>query len=145
MSKKRESYRFGRVCVARMTIRGKTLKLYLALNAKDYEDTKYKVEDASDVKSFADTPLVIKIKNPRRLKYALELIDTAMESVGTVKKQKADETDYAAELPFENTEELYEKGLIVDVHVQGNSFIAQHFAASAHKATDEAAADEDEE
>ena len=34
---------------------------------------------------------------------------------------------------------------IVDVHVQGNSFIAQHFAASAHKATDEAAADEDEE
>ncbi len=145
MSKKRESYRFGRVCVARMTIRGKTLKLYLALNAKDYEDTKYKVEDASEVKSFADTPLVIKIKNPRRLKYALELIDVAMESVGTVKKQKADETDYAAELPFENTEELYEKGLIVDVHVQGNSFIAQHFAASAHKATDEAAADEDEE
>ncbi|MDE7329262.1 MAG: hypothetical protein K2N57_05920 [Clostridia bacterium] len=142
MSKNRESYRFGRICVARMSIRGKTLKLYLALNATDYEDTKYKVEDASSVKSYADTPLLYKIKNTRRLNYAKDLIDVMMTNLGVSKKRESDEKDYAADLPYESTEELLEEGLIVNRFVSGNSFIAQHFK---HKEVDpemEAAADE---
>lgn len=145
MSKKRESFRFGRVCVARMAIRGKTLRLCLALNAADYEDTKYKVEDVSDVKSLVDTPLLIKIKNNRRVKYAKELIDVAMVKVGALINLGADETDYVAELPYEETEALYERGLIVDRHVEGNSFLAQHFAPSNRNKVSEAAADEDED
>lgn len=143
MSKSRESYRFGRTCVARMSIRGKTLKLYLALDANDYVDSKYTVEDASDVKSVADTPLLIKIKNPRRLKHAMELIDAAMANVGAIKRLNADETDYTAEIPFEETDDLYDKGLITNVHVDGNSFFAQRIAA--RKAASEAAADEDDD
>lgn len=143
MSKARESYRFGRTCVARMSIRGKTLKLYLALDAKDYLESKYTIEDASSVKSVADTPLLIKIKNNRRLKHALELIDVAMANVGTYKRLNTDETDYVADLPFEDTEELFEQGLIVNVHVSGNSFFGQRMAA--RQANSEAAADEDEE
>lgn len=143
MSKARESYRFGRTCVARMSIRGKTLKLYLALDAKDYLESKYTIEDASSVKSVADTPLLIKIKNNRRLKHALELIDVAMANVGTYKRLNAGETDYVADLPFEDTEELFEQGLIVNVHVSGNSFFGQRMAA--RQANSEAAADEDEE
>mgnify|MGYP001121390519 CR=1 FL=1 len=144
MSKQRETFRFGRVCVARMAIRGKTLKLYLALRAADYEETKYKVEDVSDIKSYVDTPLLTKIKNNRRMKYALDLIDAAMAQVGAAPKREAASTDYVAELPFENTEDLYEKGLIVNRHVSGNSFLAQRFAAHAQTDAAEAAADEDE-
>lgn len=144
MSKQRETFRFGRVCVARMAIRGKTLKLYLALRAADYEETKYKVEDVSDIKSYVDTPLLTKIKNNRRMKYALDLIDAAMAQVGAAPKREAVSTDYVAELPFENTEDLYEKGLIVNRHISGNSFLAQRFAAHAQTDAAEAAADEDE-
>ncbi|MDE5755894.1 MAG: hypothetical protein K2I23_02260, partial [Clostridia bacterium] len=146
MSKKRESFRFGRECVARMSIRGKTLKLYLALDPNDYVDTKYIVEDASDVKSYADTPLVMKIKNPRRLKYALELIDVVMAKYGVKLKRDLMETDYVSDLPFESTEDLMEKGLVVNVHVKSNSFMGQRLAMRAklaEAAADEAAADED--
>ncbi|MDE6361630.1 MAG: hypothetical protein K2L53_01485, partial [Clostridia bacterium] len=145
MSKKRESFRFGRECIARMSIRGKTLKLYLALNPQDYVDTKYKFEDVSDVKSYADTPFMMKIKNPRRLKYAMELIDVVMDNVGATLKRDLHETDYVADLPFESTEELMEKGLVVNVHVKGNSFVAQHFSFKAkdEDAEDEVASDED--
>ncbi|MDE5911809.1 MAG: hypothetical protein K2H24_05690, partial [Clostridia bacterium] len=145
MSKKRESFRFGRDCVARMSIRGKTLKLYLALNPQDYVDSKYKFEDVSDVKSYADTPFMMKIKNPRRLKYALELIDVVMDNVGASLKRDLHETDYVADLPFESTEELMEKGLVVNVHVKSNSFVAQHFSFKAkdEDAEDEVASDED--
>ena len=145
MSKKRESFRFGRVCVARMAIRGKTLRLYLALNPQDYVDTKYKFEDVSDVKSYADTPFMMKIKNPRRLKYAMELIDVVMDNVGATLKRDLHETDYVADLSFESIEELMEKGLVVNVHVKGNSFVAQHFSFKAkdEDAEDEVASDED--
>lgn len=106
-------------------------------------ESKYTIEDASSVKSVADTPLLIKIKNNRRLKHALELIDVAMANVGTYKRLNTDETDYVADLPFEDTEELFEQGLIVNVHVSGNSFFGQRMAA--RQANSEAAADEDEE
>lgn len=144
MSKARESFRFGRTCVARMSIRGKTLKLYLALDPNEYVDTKYKFEDASDVKYAVDTPFLMKIKNPRRLKYALELIDEVMANVGTTPKRAIDELDYASDLPFESTEDLMEKGLVVNVHVKSNSFMGQRLAMRAKLAEDEAAADEDD-
>lgn len=150
MSRKRETYRFGRTCVARMSIRGKTLKLYLALNAADYDDTKYKVEDASDIKSVEDTPLMYKIKNDRRLDYAMELIATAMAGVGAVKKREKYiiAHDYAADMPYEDDDSLEKRGLIVKKHVKGTSFIAQRIAESARRraeAMGEAAADLDDE
>ncbi|MDE5655181.1 MAG: hypothetical protein K2I46_06180 [Clostridia bacterium] len=143
LSKKRETYRFGRVCVARMAIRGKTLRLYLALNPADYVDTKYIVEDFSHVKSVADTPLAIKLKNPRRLKYAMELIDATMVNMGVVHKRDIIDTDYTSDLAYESTEELMEKGLVTNVHVKGNSFVAQHFSFKEKDAEDEVASDED--
>lgn len=145
MSKKRETFRFGRLCVARMAIRGKTLRLYLALNPADYADSKYIFEDFSEVKSVADTPFAIKLKNPRRLKYALELIDSVMVNMGVILKRDIIDTDYASDLAYESTEDLMEKGLITNVHVKGNSFVAQHFTFKAKEVEDEVAADEDGE
>ncbi len=106
---KRESFRFGRQCVARLGVRGKTLCLYLATDAAFYEDTKYKVEDVSDVVANVDTPCMYRIKNDRRMGYAKQLIDHVMATFGSEQKLRVPMDYY---VPYEDTETLIERGLI---------------------------------
>lgn len=70
---KLESFFVKNKCVAKLSIRGKTLCLYLAVNPSKYNDTKFKVEDVSETKSFANTPCMYRIKRPRRVKYAKQM------------------------------------------------------------------------
>ncbi len=116
MSWKKESYRFGRDPVAIMTFRGKTLCLLLPLDPKDYAESKYKVEDVSDLSSAEDTPCLYRIKNDRRAKYAKELIAAVMEKLGGERVER-DSVDYY--LPYEGVVELIEKGLIKRQIVRG--------------------------
>ena len=111
---KRETYRVGRKSVVRMSIRGKTLCLHFALSAKDYEDTKYKVEDVSDVASNEDTPCLYRIKNDRRMRYAKDLIATVMQAAGR-EKGIVTSADYAAQYPYENIEPLVLRGLAKEI------------------------------
>lgn len=110
MSWKRESYRYGREPVVRMAFRGKTLCLYFPLNANDYVDSKYKVEEVVDNATYADTPCMYRIKNARRAKYAKELIDAVLARFGDVKRIERDSVDYY--MPYEGVVELIDKGLI---------------------------------
>ncbi|MDE6614566.1 MAG: hypothetical protein K2K24_03555, partial [Clostridia bacterium] len=109
MSWKRESYRFGRQCVARFTIRGKTLCLQLALDPNNYIDTKYKVEDISHIASSADTPCLYRIKNERRVGYAKDLIGEIMQGLGA-KRIDREEVDYFQ--PYDTTASLIERQLV---------------------------------
>lgn len=109
MSWKRESYRFGRQCVARFTIRGKTLCLQLALDPNNYIDTKYKVEDISHIASSADTPCLYRIKNERRVGYAKDLIGEIMQGLGA-KRIDREEVDYFQ--PYDTTANLIERQLV---------------------------------
>ncbi len=109
LSWRRESYHIGRKVVARMSIRGKTLCLYLPLDAKEYEESKYKVEDISKISYYEDTPCLYRISNERRLTYAIELIGEVMKRMGVEKGPTLDEDYY---LPYEGIVELIEKGLI---------------------------------
>ena len=109
MSWKRETFRIGGDVVARLAFRGETLCVYLPLDPNDYADTKYKTEDASDSVAYADTPLLYRLKNPRRFKYAAQLIDEVMA------KRGAQQTDREAQdyyLPYEGLMELIKKGLV---------------------------------
>ena len=63
----------GRTILAKMVIRGKTLRLYLALDSSDIAK-KYHATAVSS-KKFSATPCYIKIKSERGLKFALELVD----------------------------------------------------------------------
>ncbi|MDE6275939.1 MAG: hypothetical protein K2M75_05305, partial [Clostridia bacterium] len=112
MSWKRESYRFGRVCVARFVIRGKTLCIQLPLDPTKFEDTKYKVEDISHIMSSADTPCLYRIKNERRLGYAKDLIAEVMAGMGTQKTER-EYVDYYQ--PYDTTLNLIERGLVKKV------------------------------
>ena len=79
VSQKGVSYRLGRDLVGKITVRGKTLRLNLALETKDFEESRYFQKDMRDVKSYQDVPFMVKVKSNRGLKRALELIDALIE------------------------------------------------------------------
>ena len=111
ISFKHESFKFGKNCLAKLKYRGKTLCLYLALDPKSYENTKYKVEDMSDVLNSSDVPTMYRIHLPRRVNYAKELIRDIMNKFG-IEKTEVEPINYSINYPHQTNEELIEKGLI---------------------------------
>lgn len=114
ISWKWESFRMGKKTLAKLRLRGKTLSLCLALNAEDYNDSKYKVESLAEIKTYADTPCMYRIKNDRRLKYGEELIAVLMKQNGILQRP-LEEIDYSEKYPYETTEELIERNLIKEL------------------------------
>ncbi len=70
-----DNFFFGRKSIVKLTVRGKTLCMYIALTPSEFIDTKYSPKDVSDVKKYEDTPMLVKIKSVRGVKFAKELID----------------------------------------------------------------------
>lgn len=135
MTKKREVFRFGKDVIARISLRSKTLRLYLALEFKDYKDGKFLVEDASQVKAVEDTPVLYRIANERRSRFAKELIDDMLVKLGAEREEKA-AVDYASELPYKTDEELFHQGLIVVRNVAGASVANKQDSAESQVAAD---------
>lgn len=75
ISQKGDSFRLHRKLYVRITIAGKTLKLYMALNPKDYENTTIPFKDASDVKKYEEIPFVFKAKSDLSIRRAKRLIE----------------------------------------------------------------------
>jgi NifU-like protein involved in Fe-S cluster formation len=71
----------------KITIAGKGLKLYMALNPEDYKDGPIPVDDASDKKMYKQIPLVFKVKSELSLKRAKKLIDDLMAKKGLPQKE----------------------------------------------------------
>lgn len=111
-----EAFRLGRGPVAKLVVRGKTLRLYLALDPAPYEGSKFLVEDASEHAKFEKTPLLYRIKNDRRCRYAKELIAAAVASAGGVRGEDCAE-DFS-QIPFEDTKALIDRGLVRIVEVR---------------------------
>lgn len=109
MSWKRETFKIGKEVVAKISFRGKTMCLYLPLNAADFAESKYHVEDVSDTPSNVDTPVMYRMKNSRRVKYAADLIAMVMDNFGLVRVERIAEDYY---LPYEGIVELINKGLV---------------------------------
>ena len=108
VSWRHESFRYGRPSVAKFVIRGKTLCLCLALNPADYAESKYIVDDMSRYVKFAGTPLLYRIKNDRRCRYAKELIAKLFDGAERAEREEED----FSRIPYEETQALVEKGLI---------------------------------
>ncbi len=76
-----DSFSYKREKIAIMTIRGNTLSLYLKLDLNSLGEPKYKLIDESHKKSYEDTPIMLKIRGSRTLKYAKELINLICEDL----------------------------------------------------------------
>lgn len=98
VSMKGVSYRLGRELVAKLTVRGKTLRLHLALDVNKFEQKVYFQKDLSDVKSYVEVPFAVKVKSDRGLKNALKLLDALMVEKAIEKKARFNQVDSIAEL-----------------------------------------------
>lgn len=130
----------GRNYVLKFAVRGKTLCVYLPLNADDYTNSKYKVEKVES-KKYEDVPCLYRIKNDRRLGYAKELIALVAANYGLEKGGEHNEV--YSDLPYEPNKPLVERGLIKELKskVQDQKVIEKYESISASKA-DEVMSDE---
>lgn len=112
VSWKCETFRKGRKTLAKLRLRGKTPSVAFALDPNNYAETEYRVESLAEIKAYATTPCLYRIKSNRRLAYAKELIEELATQNGLVEKNTLANTDYAAQYPYEETDALIQRKLI---------------------------------
>ncbi len=106
------SFYIGRKVVSKFSIRGKTLYLYLALDPKDFLNSKYFVIDESAVKRYEAVPLGMKVKSGRGVKFGKELIEILMQQSGAARSEGKVECVKLSDYPYDTTINLLERGLI---------------------------------
>lgn len=102
-----EKFYIGRDNVATLTIRGKQLCLYLAVDAGEYSD-RFPVKNSTSKMYNEVTPCLFKIRNANSIKQAKELIALMMSDYG-VMYLTSKHSVYA--LPYEDDDALVAKGL----------------------------------
>ncbi len=98
VSTKGVSYRLGRELVAKLTIRGKTMKLHLALDVTKFEENIYFQKDMSDVKAYEEVPFTVKVRSDRGMKNASKLIDALVEAKGIEYKTRFNQVDSISQI-----------------------------------------------
>lgn len=106
------SFYIGRKAVSKFSIRGKTLYLYLALDPKEFLNTKYFIIDESAVKRYEAVPLGMKVKSGRGVKFGKELIEILMQKLGAARSEGKIESVKLYDYPYDTTKNLLERGLI---------------------------------
>lgn len=109
-----ESFNRGRVKLAKLNVRGKTLVMYIAIDPASLADTKYHVRDMSEKAKYAAVPTMIRVKSPRGAKYACELIERLMEDKEIPVNPNYREVK--SDLAYRSNEDLIEEGLIKVVY-----------------------------
>lgn len=77
-----DTFRLHRKTYVKITIAGKSLKLYFALDPQDYADSKMPIGDASQHAVYAEIPLIFKVKSGLSMRRAKELIRDVMTKDG---------------------------------------------------------------
>ena len=101
VSSKCASFRLGRVLVAKITVRGKTMKMHLALDVAKYDENIFFQKDLGEVKAYAEVPFTVKVRSDRGLKNALKLVDALAEDKAIESKTRYNPVDAIADLKAE--------------------------------------------
>lgn len=88
LSFKHVTFRHGRKLIAKLTIKGKTLKLHLALDPLAFNKNVYFQTSLASVKAYEEVPFTVKVKSARGLKNALLLIEILGEKEGVELKTR---------------------------------------------------------
>lgn len=127
----------GRTNLVKLQVRGKTLRVYLALDLTDV-DSKYNVIDVSDIKKYQDTKVLLKLKGPRSFKHAMELVDVVMAKHNILFKEEVEES-YHNEIKRRSLEELLALELVKPVYGKPGDKVVEF------KEYDDAELEEDDE
>ena len=92
-----DTFRLHKITFVKITIAGKSLKLYFALDPKDYANSTYPVQDVSAKNVYKDIPLVFKVKSELSMRRAKQLIADVMDKHG-LEQGKIIAHNYAADL-----------------------------------------------
>lgn len=108
---KREAFYVGkRDCFATFAVRGKTLCLFLSVEASRFEGTKYRVEDRTQQVRNAKMPTMFRIRSDRGTRYAKELIDLVLSERGVKIDENYKPVNYRP--AYSSTENLINNGFI---------------------------------
>ena len=106
---KKERVFLGRKQFAVLSFRGKRLSVSLALDPKEYEGSKYRFVDVSDVKKYANTPMMMKLTSDRKLKHTLELLGVIFANNELI---QSEENVSFKKVAYQSKNSLIKKGLI---------------------------------
>ena len=103
-----DTFRLHKKMYVRITVAGKSLKLYFALNPDDYKDSKIPVQDAGHKDLYAEIPLVFKVRSGLSVRRCKELIQDVMEKDG-LEQGEVGKVNWAKELKAELKEKAKSK------------------------------------
>lgn len=106
---KRERIYVGRKLFANVIFKGKKLCLAFPLDPKEYEGTKYRFVDMSEVKKYESTPLLMKITSERKVKYICELLEKLFKDANLENQNLP--VDFK-KIPYKSKNVLLKHGLI---------------------------------
>lgn len=81
-----ETFSYKREKLVFLTFSGKTLKVFLRLNAKEFEDSPIPLKDASGLKKYEETPAYLKIKSGLAARRVVSLVERIAEENSVPKK-----------------------------------------------------------
>ncbi len=96
-----DTFRLHTTTYCKITVSGKSLKLYLALDPEDYKHTTLPIKDASSKAIYADIPLVFKVKSGLSLRRAESLIADMMDKHQIDQIDRVEVKDYASTIATE--------------------------------------------
>ncbi len=88
------SYKKGRVLLAKIGIRGKTLTAYFNLDVNEFNPNVYFQKDMSDVKAYEEVPFAVKIKSERACNNAIKLTSIIAERYSLEKNPNFKEINF---------------------------------------------------
>lgn len=110
ISKTKENFNFSRDNVARFVVRGKTLKLYIAIDSSSIDHAYFHHKDVSEKKTYFDIPTMMPIKSRLASVKARELVAMLAEQLGLHKKRRFQNKDFSADLSAEGLTYVDRKG-----------------------------------
>ena len=95
-----DTFRLHRKTYLKITIAGKSLKLYFALDPNEYADTKLPIQDAGHKGIYEEIPMVFKVKSGLSMRRAKDLIRDVCEKDG-LEQGQVDSTNWVKEIKAE--------------------------------------------
>ena len=96
-----DTFRLHRKAYVKITLVGKTLKVYFALDPKDFEESPIPVTDAGDKTAYADVPALLRVKSNLSVRRAKDLAALAFAKDNIEKEQEAANHDYVKDIRAE--------------------------------------------